>query len=50
MSALRVRSSKICSSVAEINASRVGKWCCAAPLDTPARWATAATVADAHPS
>src|SRR5579884_2018298 len=39
----------MCSSAAVNNASRVGKWCCAAPRETPACSATTATVLAVQP-
>src|SRR5690606_3953811 len=50
----RERTSAICSSarnstVATTRSSRVGKWCWAAPRDTPARSATRATVVFVQP-
>ncbi len=44
------RTSVTCSTAAVISASRVGKWCCAAPRETPARSATTVTVLPVQPS
>src|SRR5690242_17022377 len=38
------------STAAWNRSARVGKWCCAAPRDTPARLATTLTVVAAYPT
>ncbi len=45
-----MRASVMCSTAAMKRSSRVGKWCWAAPLDTPARSATTLTVLPDQPT